>query len=101
MVENLVNNALRKASARKIQVTLRSSDEMISLSVCDDGIAVEENIEETLFKQPASSGSGMGIGLYQAAIMAHTFDFELKLDQNESGRVCFNLFQHKGEIKSA
>ncbi len=97
VVENLVNNALRKASARQIRVTLRSSDGAISLSVCDDGIAVEESIEENLFKQPTSSGSGMGIGLYQAAIMAHTFGFELKLDHNESGRVCFKLFQHQGE----
>ena len=96
VVENLVNNALRKASARQIKVILRSSDGTISLSVCDDGIAVEESIEENLFKQPASSGSGMGIGLYQAAIMAHTFGFELKLDQNESGLVCFSLSQHKG-----
>ncbi|MFA9421203.1 MAG: sensor histidine kinase [Gammaproteobacteria bacterium] len=101
VVENLVNNALRKASARQIEVILRSSGGTISLSVCDDGIAVEESIEENLFRQPASSGSGMGIGLYQAAIMAHTFGFELKLDQNESGRVCFSLSQHQGANKSA
>jgi len=97
VVENLVNNALRKASARQIKVILHSTDEEISLSVCDDGSAVTQDIEDNLFKQPASSGSGMGIGLYQAAIMAHTFGFELKLDHNESGRVCFRLSQHKGE----
>ena len=97
VVENLVNNALRKTSAKQIKVTLHSSDEKISLSVCDDGTAVGQDIEDNLFKQPATSGSGMGIGLYQAAIMAHTFGFELRLDHNESGRVCFSLFQHKGE----
>jgi len=43
---------------------------------------------------PVSSGSGMGIGLYQSAIMAHAFGYELELSQNEPGRVCFNLFQH-------
>jgi signal transduction histidine kinase len=96
VVENLVNNALRKTSARQIKVILHSSDEEISLSICDDGIAITQDIEDNLFKQPASSGSGMGIGLYQAAIMAHTFGFELKLEHNESGRVCFNLSQHKG-----
>jgi hypothetical protein len=36
----------------------------------------------------------MGIGLYQAAIMAHTFGFELELSRNETGKVCFTLFQH-------
>jgi len=39
----------------------------------------------------------MGIGLYQASIMAHAFNFELELSQNEPGRVCFNLFQHLAE----
>jgi K+-sensing histidine kinase KdpD len=96
VVENLINNALRKDSARHIEVSLQSIEDMIQLSVCDDGVVVEESIEENLFKQPASSGSGMGIGLYQAAIMAHTFGFELELGENEPGRVCFNLFQHKG-----
>jgi hypothetical protein len=36
----------------------------------------------------------MGIGLYQSAIMAHAFNYELELSQNDPGRVCFNLFQH-------
>jgi hypothetical protein len=39
----------------------------------------------------------MGIGLYQASIMAHAFNYELELSQNERGRVCFNLFQHLAE----
>jgi hypothetical protein len=26
--------------------------------------------------------------------MAHAFNFELELSQNDPGRVCFNLFQH-------
>jgi len=66
----------------------------MELSVCDDGAPVEENIVDTLFKQHISEGSGMGIGLYQAAIMAHTFGFELELSRNETGKVCFTLFQH-------
>ena len=101
VVENLVNNALRKTSSRQIKVILHSSNEEISLSVCDDGIAITQDIKDNLFKQPASSGSGMGIGLYQAAIMAHTFGFELRLDHNESGRVCFRLFQHRGETQAS
>jgi hypothetical protein len=44
-----------------------------------------------------SSGSGMGIGLYQSTIMARAFNFELELSQNDEGRVCFNLFQHLQE----
>jgi len=97
VIDNLLNNALRKPSAKQIIVRLSSSPEIILLSVCDNGVGVEKNIEEALFKQPVTSGSGMGIGLYQASIMAHTFGFELELKQNEVGKVCFNLFQHLAE----
>ena len=95
VIDNLINNALRKPSAKQIDVRLLSNSEIILLSVCDDGLPVNENIKDALFKQAISSGIGMGIGLYQSAIMAHTFGFELELEQNESGKVCFNLFQHQ------
>jgi len=94
VIDNLINNALKKPSAKHIDVNLLSSSEIIVLSVCDDGAPVEKNIEDNLFKQPILSGTGMGIGLYQATIMAHTFGFELELSQNEAGKVCFKLFQH-------
>jgi len=93
VIENLLNNALKKPSVNQIDVRLLSSENIVVLSVCDNGDAIEAEIEETLFKQPVSSGSGMGIGLYQAAIMALAFNYELELSQNEPGRVCFNLFQ--------
>lgn len=97
VVENLINNALKKESASQVDVRLLTSDNIIVLSVCDNGDAIEKEIEESLFTQPVSSGSGMGIGLYQAAIMALAFNYELELSQNEPGRVCFNLFQHLSE----
>jgi hypothetical protein len=94
VVENLINNAIRKPSTAKVDVRLHFTAEIILLSVCDDGSSVEPSIESSLFNQPVSSGSGMGIGLYQSTIMAKAFNFELELSQNEVGRVCFNLFQH-------
>jgi sensor histidine kinase regulating citrate/malate metabolism len=94
VVENLINNAIRKPSTAKVDVRLYFTSEIILLSVCDDGNPVERIIETSLFSQPVSSGSGMGIGLYQSTIMARTFNFELELSQNDEGKVCFNLFQH-------
>jgi signal transduction histidine kinase len=93
VADNLINNALKKPSATRIDVHLLSSNDVIVLSVCDDGDAITPEIENSLFAQPVSSGSGMGIGLYQSAIMAHAFNYELELSQNERGRVCFNLYQ--------
>lgn len=97
VAENLINNALKKPTATQIDVRLLSSMDIVVLSVCDDGAEIEADIENSLFAQPVSSGSGMGIGLYQSAIMAHAFGYELELSQNEPGRVCFNLFQQRVE----
>ena len=96
VLENLTNNALRKKSATKVTVRLLSTGNMIVLSVCDNGDIIPKEIEESLFVQPVSSGSGMGIGLYQSAIMANAFNYRLELSQNEPGRICFNLYQHIG-----
>jgi sensor histidine kinase regulating citrate/malate metabolism len=79
---------------KRVELRLLSNADIILLSVCDDGEAISAEIESSLFTRPVSSGSGMGIGLYQSAIMAHAFNYELELSQNEPGRVCFNLFQH-------
>ena len=94
VLDNLINNAMRKSSTGRVDVRLYCNSDIILLSVCDDGSPVESSIEASLFNQPVSSGSGMGIGLYQSTIMARAFNFELELSQNEAGRVCFNLFQH-------
>ncbi len=97
VADNLINNALKKGSTIQIDVRLLSSKDIVVLSVCDDGEAITPEIEKSLFAQPVSSGSGMGIGLYQSAIMAHAFNYQLELSQNERGRVCFNLFQQLSE----
>jgi len=94
VADNLISNALKKSPTTRVEVRLHSSDSIILLSVCDDGDAITPEIESNLFSRPVSSGSGMGIGLYQSAIMAHAFHYELELSQNEHGRVCFNLYQH-------
>jgi signal transduction histidine kinase len=94
VVGNLISNATLKPSTGMVVVRLLFNSEIILLSVCDDGSPVESIIEANLFSHPVSSGSGMGIGLYQSTIMARAFNFELELSQNETGKVCFNLFQH-------
>ena len=98
VADNLINNAIRKSSAKRVDIRLLSQANILMLSVCDDGSVVKESIEESLFKQPVSSGAGMGIGLYQSSIMARAFNFELELSENEPGKVCFSLFQHQADL---
>ena len=97
VTENLINNALTKNPGTQVEIRLITNSDVILLSVCDDGEKIKDDIENNLFKKPVSSGQGMGIGLYQSAIMAQAFNFVLELGGNETGKVCFNLYQHLGD----
>jgi len=95
---NLVSNALAKSDVGHVLVDVNADDELILLTVCDDGHAIAEGVVDKLFRRPVSSGKGMGIGLYQSAMMAHAHHYELDLVNNENGRVCFSLLQHCSDV---
>ncbi len=97
VVSNLIANALAKADVSEVIVDLTANQEMIVITVCDNGASIEPEVEEQLFNKPIASGRGMGIGLYQSAIMARTFNYELELANNQAGKVCFSLYQHLGD----
>ncbi len=97
VINNLIANALIKDDTRNVDIDVTSTREIIIVTVCDDGKAIDKEIEDQLFSKPVSSGQGMGIGLYQSSFMARTFNYELELANNHSGRVCFSLFQHLGD----
>ncbi len=97
VIGNLISNAQNKTSVKEIVIDVSANNEMIVITVCDNGEQVKPELESSLFIKPISSGEGMGIGLYQSAIMARSFNFELELANNETGKVCFSLFQHLGE----
>lgn len=96
-INNLLTNALRKPEATSIQLQINADKELLYISVKDDGNKMDDETADHLFKKPVSSGQGMGIGLYQSAIMANAFNFELDLISNEDGEVCFSLIQHLDE----
>ena len=97
VINNLLTNALNKTSTGSVVIDVISNNDMILITVCDDGEKMNEELENELFNKPVSSGQGMGIGLYQSAFMARTFNYELELANNQSGKVCFSLFQHLGD----
>jgi signal transduction histidine kinase len=93
--ENLLENALAKkldAPALQIRVEFSASGPLL-LGVCDDGRAIPAELAGSLFRAPVPSSTGLGIGLYQVARHAEFYDYELRLDSNEDGRVCFALAQ--------
>ncbi len=97
VINNLLSNTQNKNEVSQVIIDITANTEMIVVTVCDNGSQVKADLESNLFIKPVSSGEGMGIGLYQSAIMARSFNFELELASNEKGRVCFSLFQHIGE----
>jgi signal transduction histidine kinase len=93
VADNLIGNALvKRASERdtRVEVALECG-ERVALRVCDSGSAVPPEIEARLLRAPVSSRGGLGIGLYQAARQAEAAGFQLALEENRDGEVCFTL----------
>jgi signal transduction histidine kinase len=93
VADNLIGNALVKRSSERdtrVQVALEYG-EGVALRVCDTGSAVPPEVETRLLRAPVSSRGGLGIGLYQAARQAEAAGFQLALEANRDGDVCFAL----------
>jgi len=100
--ENLLENALAKrleTPSLQIRVGFETNGR-VALTVCDDGQAIPADVAERLFREPLSSRTGLGIGLYQAARHAEFYDYELRIASNEAGRVCFELSRRAAELPS-
>ena len=94
VVENLLENAIQKRQVDPeivITVTLIIDKKSAVLCVSDTGHAVAEKIANTILKEHVASDNGHGIGLYQAARQAETFNYALELKENCDGNVSFEL----------
>lgn len=93
VAENLLQNAIAKARQYP-DMSISASFRPRSggrLTVCDTGPALPRSIAANLFAAPVPSQNGLGIGLYQAAKQAEQLGYELELESNYDGRVCFKL----------
>jgi signal transduction histidine kinase len=93
VAENLLQNALSKRRMHPgLSIHARLDwDGTATLSVCDDGEKVPESLAGRLFVAPVPSSNGLGVGLYQAGRMAAGRGYQLSLDSNRAGHVCFRL----------
>jgi len=94
VADNLIQNALAKRgvdAALLVRVEL-DCNAGIALRVADSGPAVPAAVSKSLFSAPVtSSGTGLGIGLYQSAQQAAASGYVLRLERNVDGDVCFLL----------
>ncbi len=96
VLDNLIDNALKKRQTEPaISLYVEISAEPLRLVVCDGGAAIPESTSTKLLRAAVVSGSGLGIGLYQAARWAEQMGYHLTLASNRSGRVCFELAEKR------
>ncbi len=94
VMENLLENIRNKKQLEpdiNVKITLFCDSGSIVLTVCDDGMAMPEEMASQLLKDPVKSDFGLGIGLFQVAKQARANNFSLSLLKNQDGRVCFAL----------
>ena len=94
VADNLISNALHKQRADAaviVQVSLAQVAGQVDLMVCDSGEAVPDEVANALFRQTVRSKKGLGIGLYQCQELAGRYGYELALQHNQDGHVCFSL----------
>lgn len=98
VLDNLLDNALRKPRATggghataNVRVECQATDTGLALVVMDDGPGIDEDLAARLCRLPVDSHEGLGIGLYQAALLAETADYALQLRDHRAGRVSFTL----------
>ena len=98
VAENLLQNALAKAQQHpglRISVSFQP-DAGGRLTICDTGKAIPQAVATRLFAAPVPSQNGLGIGLYQASKQAQQLGYQLTLESNSDGRVCFELARSGG-----
>lgn len=95
VLDNLLNNALEKTKHQPdttIKVEMRSSPESdFCIDVTDSGKAMNAQIANDLFKKHIVSPNGLGVGLYHAAHDSKQAGYELSLQSNINGAVCFRV----------
>lgn len=93
IVANLLGNALAKRVLEPvIEVDLvLEGTRPLTLSVRDTGSAIAAELAARLLREPVLSGSGLGIGLYQSALLAQRSGGQLTLADNRTGCVRFRL----------
>jgi signal transduction histidine kinase len=96
VADNLIENALNKRlrePALQIQVSLDAGSQ--SLRVSDSGSAIPSGYAQKLLRTVVPSEDGLGVGLYQASRWAQQNGYKMKLLENRTGEVTFELAPDK------
>ncbi len=95
VVWNLINNSVKALkNGGIIEVNIYKKDDIIYLSVKDNGVGIDSNDLEKIFTpfySKFTSGIGMGMAIVKRIIDEHNFDIKIKSEKNIGTEViiCF------------
>jgi signal transduction histidine kinase len=97
VLTNLFDNAIKHTpEAGTIEVTLRSADREVEVSLKDSGPGIPDNLRATLFERPSAlthastrkNSGGLGLMVVRRILQLHERD--IRLDDQTSG-ACFRF----------
>lgn len=78
LLDNLISNS-KKADAKKISFNAEMSDDLLRVTIQDDGKGVAEDRRDRVFDIGYTTTNGSGFGLYHASKIAENFGGTLEL----------------------
>jgi signal transduction histidine kinase len=99
MVHNLVDNAQKFKDGNKpnpyvnVDFSVQNSDQL-RVTIEDNGIGISTNIKENIYEMffvGSNISTGLGLGLYEARVIAHKLNGELKLIESNADKTVFEV----------
>jgi nitrogen fixation/metabolism regulation signal transduction histidine kinase len=95
VVTNLVKNAIQampEVDEPKVMVSVASEDEMVKISVADNGIGIAEEFKDKIFEPKfTTKSSGMGLGLGMVKNIVETYKGSITVHSEEGVETVFTV----------
>ncbi len=92
VADNLLENALNKRLREPgLHIQVELDMDAHALRVSDDGSAIPVGYAQKLLRTVVPSEDGLGVGLYQASRWAQQNNYKMRLQENQTGQVTFEL----------
>lgn len=87
ILQNFVQNAIKfTPNGKNIEVNLKKVDNIITLTVIDEGLGVDESIDIFAPFKKVGKKSGVGLGLYLAKIASDALNGNISIKNREDNR---------------
>jgi signal transduction histidine kinase len=100
VIENLVRNAKKHGNASNIEFIIRKMNDMVTLTVRNDGKPIPDDQLERVFMEGVAYGGtkGTGLGLYLVKRTMERYGGRISVDNDPHGGVRFDLTFRSADI---